>query len=44
MEKALKTFYQNARGPATETYEARLREECVKIWEAGRRLCDARSL
>jgi protein SMG8 len=41
LDKALRYFYQNARGPAVETYVRRLKEECTKFWENGRRLCDA---
>lgn len=44
LDKALRYFYQNARGPAVETFIARLKEECTKFWENGRRLCDALSL
>jgi len=44
LEKALRYFYQNARGPAMETFVSRLREECTRVWKSGRRLCDALSL
>jgi len=44
MEKVFTVFYQNTRGPATENYASRLRDECTKIFNAGRRLCDAVSL
>ncbi len=41
LDKALRYFYQNARGPAVETFITRLKEECTQFWENGRRLCDA---
>ena len=44
MDKAIKAYHLNARGPMYSHYLKRLKTECTNIWQNGRQLCEAISL
>lgn len=44
LAQAKRIFSQHARGPACEKYIKQLEEDCVRVWKAGRQLCEAISL
>ena len=44
LQQAKKVFLAHARGPACDHYLKQLEEDCQKIWQNGRQLCEEVSL
>lgn len=44
LQEAVNVFLHHARGPACEKYIAQLKEDCMRIWQDGRQMCEEISL
>lgn len=44
LQEAVSVFLHHARGPACDKYIGQLKENCMRIWQDGRQMCEEISL